>query len=115
MKKFFVLFMFLLFSMTSMAGSYVENMQITRIHTKDNGFTYIWVSSPPSDTCSWYAEDFRFDSTTPAGKSMLSNLLAAKAQGEPLTFWYIASNAPGTTQLDGCTETGLAQITGVGQ
>lgn len=108
----FLAFVFL--SGLARAG-YVENIDVVRVHTKSNGFVYVWVAAPPADTCNWYAENFRFDSTSAAGKSMLANLLAAKAQGKPVTFWYNASTTPGANQDTGCVETGMAVVWGVAQ
>ena len=96
-------------------AGYAENVGIVRVHTKSNGFAYVWTSAPPSDTCNWYAEHFRFDATTPAGKAMLANLLVAQALNKPFTVWYTPATAPGTNQDNGCTETGLAVVTGIAQ
>lgn len=111
----FIFWLILLVSSLRAFGGYVEGMEVVRIHTKSNGFSYIWVTSPPADTCSWYAESFRFDSTTAAGKSMLANLLSAKAQGKPVTLWYGAASSAGTNQDTGCTEAGIALVSGIGQ
>ena len=96
-------------------AGFVGDAAVGRIHTKSNGYVYFGVVSPPSDTCRWYGEDFRFDVTTPAGKAMLSNLLAGKAASKQISVWYQPSSAPGTTESNGCDESSIAIVTGVSQ
>lgn len=69
---------------------------------------------PPSDTCSYYNRQFRFDGTTPTGKNLLSMLLAAKMGGKTIDIWYTPSTAPGTDHTNGCTESSLAVVNLIG-
>lgn len=95
-------------------AAYVANAQLGRVHIKSNGYAYIQVSSPPTDTCDWNSEDFRFSYTTTAGQGLLSNLLSAKAANKPIYIWYTSSTTPGKNETNGCTETTMAIITGIG-
>ncbi|WP_444902123.1 hypothetical protein ACJJIG_03890 [Microbulbifer sp. SSSA007] len=113
MNKLFLLPIIFLFS-GNVYSAYIEGIDIQRVHTKNNGFTYLKIANPPEDTCDWYAEDFRFKSDTEAGKAMLSNILSAHAQSKPVTLWYTPSTGSGTVN-ETCTEEKLAEITGVGQ
>ena len=97
------------------SAAYVSQMEIGRVHTKSNGYVYFHVTNPPTDTCEWYSEDFRFDVTTAAGQAMLSNLLASKASGAQVDIWYNPSSTPGTNQSNGCLETTVAVVYGIGQ
>lgn len=112
MKRYLAIALLSMLSGNLYAG-YAELISIERIHTKSNGYTYLWVSNPLTDTCDWYSEDFRFQSDTPAGQAMLSTVLSAQAQSKTITVWYNPATGSGTVN-ETCTETALAAITGVG-
>lgn len=97
-------------------AAYVANIEIGRIHTKSNGYVYFEIAgTPPADTCTWYRETFRFNGTSEAGKAMFSNLLASKASGSLIDIWYAPSSTPGTNQSNGCLESTIATVYGIGQ
>jgi hypothetical protein len=81
-----------------------------RVHPAE---TYVGTSLQPSDTCSEFGEFYKFDHTTPHGKSLLATLLTAKATGKNVEIWYLPSTASGTNQTNGCNTSTMAVLTGV--
>ena len=114
MKLYFTsLFVLLVISQTANAAGYAGKLSVNRIRM-DDPIVYFGTTPQPASTCSNWGEYFKFDHTTPAGKSFLSTLLMAKASGKLLDVWYIESNAPGTDQSNGCAKDSLAVVTGIG-
>lgn len=107
------LFILALFAQASYAAGYAGNLSVNRIRM-DDPLVYFGTTPQPASTCSNWGEYFKFDHTTPAGKSFLSTLLMAKASGKFLDVWYIESSSPGTTQANGCNRDALSVITGIG-
>lgn len=95
-------------------ADYAYNLTVARVRTHTNGYVYVGVTPQPSGTCSLWGEYWRFDPTTPIGKSLMATLLTAKATGRPIEMWYNASSVPGTDQASGCTDSTLAVLTAIG-
>lgn len=87
---------------------------IKRFYTEASGMTYVGFVAQPSNTCDNWSQHMKFDSTTDGGKNMLSVLIAAKLSERRLDLWYSASDAPGTNNTNGCTQSVMAVLTGVG-
>lgn len=81
-----------------------------RIH---NGQAWLRVDAAPSGTCTNYTDQFAFDPSTTLGKQTVAALLLAQAAGRQITLWYTDSTAPGTSEMDGCSFTSAAKITGI--
>jgi hypothetical protein len=71
-------------------------------------------NAPADSTCTYYNRHFTFDATTDSGKNMLLIILAAQTAGKKVTIWYSPSQAPGSNQHNGCTESTMATLTAVG-
>lgn len=87
---------------------------VKRVYTTEYGITYVGFSAQPPGTCSYWGEYMKFDTTTDAGKNMLSVVIAAKVSKHSVNIWYAESSAPGSTNTDGCNTTTMATLTGVG-
>lgn len=95
------------------AAGYAGKLSVNRIRM-DDPMVYFGTTPQPASTCSNWGEYFKFNHTTPAGKSFLSTLLMAKASGKLIDVWYMESGAPGTDQSNGCDKDSLALLTGIG-
>lgn len=107
---------FMLALITSAAhGEYtVGKVSLIRT-TGSTGHTDFGIENPDSsNTCSCYGYNFRFNTATPGGKAMHSNLLTAKASDKEVLIWYDASTTPGTNNTNGCTWDTLAVTSGIG-
>lgn len=78
------------------------------------GWVTFGTAVPLANTCSYFGEQFRFDSTTTVGKNLLQTVLAAKATGLTLRVWYNDSTTPGQTEAGSCTYTTMAVLTNIG-
>jgi hypothetical protein len=68
----------------------------------------------PPGTCEHWNRYFKFDSTTAAGRNMLSVILAAMLADKQIDVWYLKSPVPGTTHSNGCTVENLSVVTRIG-
>lgn len=94
------------------AEEYSGVLSVARVRVHP-GESYVGTSGQPSSTCSIYGEYFKFDHTTPHGKSLLATLLTAKAAGKPVELWYTASASPDSNQSTGCNRSTISILTGV--
>jgi len=111
MKKIAMLIGIILFSSNALADfSGVRSIDRVRVDTQ---YVYFGATPTPTNTCSSWGEDLKFDHTTEYGKSFLSTLLSAKATGAKVDLWYHASSAPGTTHENGCGGEQVSVMTGI--
>ncbi|MCP5012554.1 MAG: hypothetical protein GY942_21455 [Aestuariibacter sp.] len=101
-----------LLPLTSQAAGNIQN--VTPIQIYGSNFINFGVQNPPSDTCSYYNRQFRFDSTTAKGKTILSILLAAKLGNKKVNVWYQSSSAAGTLQGAGCDRSTMSVVLNIG-
>ena len=64
--------------------------------------------------CTYFQEHFRFDATTPEGKTMFATLMASKLADRPIAVWYQESTLPGTNHENGCNSNNMAVMTSIG-
>ncbi|WP_044616732.1 hypothetical protein [Gynuella sunshinyii] len=85
-------------------------------HIDSKGMVFLGIEGKVPSTCSWYTRQFTFDSTTDAGKSMLSSLLSMIAQKQKIMIWYspVDSSLSDSDQTSGCTPETMAKMTGLG-
>lgn len=86
MKKIISIILIGLFSLASKAD-YVGNLSIKSVMTSGNG-SEIAFTSMPAGTCSYYSSTVRFDSSTPAGKTLLTTLLTAHIAERKVDIWF---------------------------
>ncbi|MDR6984488.1 hypothetical protein J2X32_003132 [Rheinheimera pacifica] len=106
--------LWLLVALPAAANAEYSHGYIKRFYTEASGMTYVGFVAQPPGTCDNWTEHMKFDSTTDGGKNMLSVLIAAKLSERRLDLWYSASDAPGTNNTNGCTQSVMAVLTGVG-
>jgi len=94
-------------------ADYSGNTNVKRIRVHE-GSTFVGFDPQPGNTCSSWGEHIKFDHTTETGKAYLSTLLSAKMSGKPVHLWYTASTLPGTNQTNGCGDSAMSVLTGVG-
>jgi len=87
---------------------------INRFYVDLDGWVFFGLQTALPNTCSYFIEQFKFSSSTPAGKSMLAVVVAAKAANAPLVLWYSDSTAPGTNHTNGCTGSTMSVVSGIG-
>ncbi|PCJ20483.1 MAG: hypothetical protein COB04_04310 [Gammaproteobacteria bacterium] len=95
-------------------AEYAGGLKLHRVWTESSGFTYAGTTGTPSGTCDYYDGQVRFDTTTAAGKNMLSVILTARSTESKVDLWYTKSAAPGTDQSGGCRVHNMAVLTGIG-
>lgn len=101
-----------LFSLSSIASAdYFHAVTIDRIQV--NGIAQISSVASIPNTCSYFGAKLKFDTTTPAGKSMLSLALLAKATGQPISVWYNPATGAGD-ENSGCHQGNLAVVNDIG-
>lgn len=111
-KKYASTLMMILFS-GSVFADYSGTTNVKRIRVHETG-TYVGFYPQPANTCSSFGEHIKFDHNTENGKAFLSTLLSAKMSGKAVHLWYTASMAPGTNETNGCTDSAMSVLTGVG-
>jgi hypothetical protein len=94
-------------------ADYAGSSSVKRIRVHETG-TYVGFDPQPANTCSSFGEYIKFDHNIENGKAFLSTLLSAKMSGKAVHLWYTASAAPGTNQNNGCTDSAMSVLTGVG-
>jgi len=86
---------------------YQGGFSVGRIVCDNDGSVCFGTSSQPANTNTCWELYLQFNSSTNAGKQMLSTLLAAKANGSTISLWY---NAPGTIKSGNCIEWELGTV-----
>jgi len=99
---------------TSVFADYAYGLTVKRLYVQNNGHVSFGTEPQADGTCNYYQFHFDFDSTTEAGKSMLSLLLSAKVSGAIIQVWYTPSTVPGEDFHNGCTIPAMAKVTHLG-
>lgn len=89
------------------SADYVHSITLDRVIV--GAETQIVTYTSVSNTCSYFGAKFKFDSTTPEGKSILSLVLLAKATGQPVSIWYTPATVSGD-ENSGCNGSKLAVV-----
>ncbi|GLX78751.1 hypothetical protein tinsulaeT_20910 [Thalassotalea insulae] len=95
-------------------NGYSAGHTINKLYIQNDGYVSFGTDKPVTDSCNYFGYQFTFDTTTEAGKSKLSLLLAAKMAEKKVNLWYRASTTPGTDQNNGCTRNTMALVYSVG-
>ena len=105
-------FLILSFAMPAYAG-YGAGV-INRFYVSSNGWVYFGLENQLSNTCNYWSEQFRFNTSSAGGSNMLSVLISAKIAGKKVTVWYSNSSAPGSDQTSGCLGDAISTLNGIG-
>jgi hypothetical protein len=100
--------------MASQSFAGYDEGRINRYYVDSNGVAYVGLTVQPVGTCNYFGEYFRFDTTTPAGKSMFATLAAAKASDALVVVWYSEIPVPGSDQSSGCNGSNMAVLGAIG-
>jgi len=104
----------LLFSLPISAAEWAGNLEVRRLFNDDRGNVFFGTSSQPAHTCQFFSTYFTFKLTNPPAERLFDTLMAAKLSGSSVDVWYEPSTAPGTNQNNGCTESAVSKLTGIG-
>ena len=99
---------------TASFADYSGSHTVKRMYIGNDGWVFFGTSPQASETCDYYGLQFKFDSNTKAGKSMLALLLSAKVSQESIDVWYTPSTAAGTDAYSGCKTRTTAESTIIG-
>ena len=113
-SMFFLLCFILFYSPLLLAANYSGGHEIGRIYVNKFGKVSFGTIPHATNTCDHYNFQFKFDSATEGGKSMLTLLLSAKMSKAKIDVWYESSPSPGSDHTNGCTYSNIANISHIG-
>ena len=119
MKKMKVLIMCVLMLSFSNVNAQSRNFIVSgieRFFVQADGVAIVGLgmANLPKDTCSFFTYHFKFDSTTEAGKNLLSVVMTAKISKSRTSVWYFPSSAVGKDETNGCGINSLSVLDAVG-
>ncbi len=112
MIKYYLATVLLVFTGISYAGYGVG--EIKRFFVTTDGWVYFGLVNQLPNTCNYYGEHFKFDTSTVGGKNLLSVVMSAKLANRPVAVWYTESPSPGTNHTNGCTGNELSTLSNLG-
>ncbi len=110
MKKLILVMISILMFASVSFGDYWGPVKITELRIQGKN-VFLGTSTVPANVCSNWGESFRFDHTTPEGKSYLAALLSAKSSSSNITLWY--SPAAVTGACGDAAGVHMAKLSGV--
>ena len=103
----------LLLSAAQAHAGWIGGVDIADTNVGADGTAFLGLTTPPPNSCNFWAWHFRFDATTSGGKSLLALVLTAKTANKKVNVWYTDSTAPGTNQTNGCNGNSIGVLTGL--